>query len=106
MLTPLTNIHKPLPKFPATTRDLAFVCEKEIPVLMLQKAIGEAVGKTLEAVKLFDVYEGNQIEEGKKSVAFNIKMRSAERTLTDEEADSAVKRAVKALNKMGITLRS
>ena len=73
---------------------------------MLQKAIGEAVGKTLEAVKLFDVYEGNQIEEGKKSVAFNIKMRSAERTLTDEEADSAVKRAVKALNKMGITLRS
>lgn len=101
-----TRTHKPLPKFPATTRDLAFVCEKEIPVLTLQKAIGEAVGKTLEAVKLFDVYEGNQIEEGKKSVAFNIRMRSAERTLTDEEADSAVKRAVKVLNKMGITLRS
>lgn len=101
-----TRTHKPLPKFPATTRDLAFVCEKNIPVLMLQKAIGEAVGKTLEAVKLFDVYEGNQIESGKKSVAFNIKMRSAERTLTDDEADAAMKRVVKALNKMGISLRS
>lgn len=101
-----TRTHKPLPKFPATARDLAFVCEKNIPVLMLQKAIGEAVGKTLEAVKLFDVYEGNQIESGKKSVAFNIRMRSAERTLTDEEADAAMKRVVKALNKMGINLRS
>lgn len=101
-----TRTHKPLPKFPATTRDLAFVCEKEIPVLVLQKAISEAVGKTLEAVKLFDVYEGNQIEDGKKSVAFNIRMRSNERTLTDEEADSAMKRAIKALNKMGINLRS
>lgn len=101
-----TRTHKPLPKFPATSRDLAFVCEKEIPVLVLEKAIGEAVGKTLEAVKLFDVYEGDQIEDGKKSVAFNIRMRSSERTLTDEEADSAVKRAVKALNKMGISLRS
>lgn len=101
-----TRTHKPLPKYPATTRDLAFVCEKNIPVLILQKAIGEAVGKTLEAVKLFDVYEGNQIESGKKSVAFNIKMRSAERTLTDEEADAAMKRVVKTLNKMGISLRS
>lgn len=98
--------HKPLPKFPATARDLAFVCEKNIPVLMLQKAIGEAVGKTLEAVKLFDVYEGNQIESGKKSVAFNIRMRSAERTLTDEEADAAMKRVIKTLNKLGINLRS
>lgn len=101
-----TRTHKPLPKYPATTRDLAFVCDKEIPVLKLQKAISEAVGKTLEKVALFDVYEGAQIESGKKSVAFNIRMRSPERTLTDDEADAAMKRAVKALNKMGINLRS
>lgn len=101
-----TRTHKPLPKFPATTRDLAFVCEKSIPVLKLEKAIGEAVGKTLENIKLFDVYEGSQIESGKKSVAFNIRMRSADRTLTDEEADAAMKRVVKALAKMGINLRS
>ncbi len=101
-----TRTHKPLPKYPATTRDLAFVCDKAIPVLKLQKAISEAVGKTLEKVSLFDVYEGEQIESGKKSVAFNIRMRSPERTLTDDEADAAMKRAVKALNKMGINLRS
>lgn len=98
--------HKPLPKFPAVTRDLAFVCNRDIPVLTLEKEIKEAVGKTLENVKLFDVYEGEQIENGKKSVAFNIQMRSADRTLTDEEADAAVKRVIKALSKHGISLRS
>ena len=61
-----TRTHKPLPKYPASNRDLAFVCDKEIPVLKLQRAIGEAVGKTLESVKLFDVYQGEQIEKGKK----------------------------------------
>lgn len=101
-----TKIHKPLPKYPSTNRDLAFVCDKTIPVLQLQNAIGDAIGKTLELVKLFDVYEGEQIENGKKSVAFNIRMRAADRTLTDEEADAAMKRAVKALEKMGIALRS
>lgn len=101
-----SRTHKPLPKYPAVSRDLAFVCEKSIPVLKLERAIGEAVGKTLEKVKLFDVYEGSQIESGKKSVAFNIRMRSADRTLTDDEADAAMKRIVKALGKMGINLRS
>ena len=73
---------------------------------MRQRAIGEAVGKTLESVKLFDVYQGEQIEKGKKSVAFNIRMRAHDRTLTDDEADAAMKRVVKALDKMGISLRS
>lgn len=101
-----TRTHKPLPKYPASNRDLAFVCDKEIPVLKLERAIGEAVGKTLESVKLFDVYQGEQIEKGKKSVAFNIRMRAHDRTLTDDEADAAMKRVVKALDKMGINLRS
>ncbi len=98
--------HKALPKFPAVTKDLAFVCDRDIPVLTLEKEIRGAVGKTLESVKLFDVYEGEQIESGKKSVAFNIQMRSADKTLTDEEADAAMKRIVKTLGKMGISLRS
>lgn len=101
-----SRTHKALPKFPAVTRDLAFVCDRDIPVLTLEKEIRSAVGKTLESVKLFDVYEGEQIESGKKSVAFNIQMRSADKTLTDEEADAAMKRIVKALGKMGISLRS
>lgn len=100
------KFYKPLPKFPASVRDLAFVCDRDIPVLKLERAISEAVGAVLENISLFDVYEGSQIAEGKKSVAFSLRLRSPERTLTDEEADAAMKRAVKALDKMGIALRS
>lgn len=104
--TAAPRTHKALPKFPAVSRDLAFVCGRDIPVLALEKEIRAAAGKTLESVNLFDVYEGEQIESGKKSVAFNIQMRSAEKTLTDEEADAAMKRIVKALGKIDISLRS
>lgn len=97
--------YKPLPKFPSSNRDLAFVCDRDIPVLKLERLISEAVGKTLESIALFDVYTGAQIAENMKSVAFNIRMRSPERTLTDEEADAAMKRAIKALSKIGIELR-
>lgn len=99
-------LYRPLPKFPASSRDLAFVTDVEIPVLSLQKAIAEAVGKTLESIQLFDVYQGEQVGHGKKSVAFSLKLRSPERTLTDEEAEAAMKRAIKALEKMGAALRS
>lgn len=97
--------YKALPKFPASNRDLAFVCDRDIPVLKLERIIKEAVGKVLESITLFDVYTGAQIADNMKSVAFNIKMRSAERTLTDEEADAAMKRAIKALAAIGIELR-
>ncbi|MBQ3603043.1 MAG: phenylalanine--tRNA ligase subunit beta [Clostridia bacterium] len=105
-LSQLKRTYKQLPKFPALTRDLAFVCKKSEPVLMLEKTIAQAVGKNLESIELFDVYEGSQIPEGMKSVAFNLKLRAADRTMTDEEADSAMKKAVKALEKLGISLRS
>ena len=98
--------YKPLPKFPAMVRDLAFVCKKSIPVLFLEKAIAKAIGPTLEEITLFDVYTGEQIAQGMKSVAFNIKLRSADRTLTDEEADSSVKKAIEELKKLGVELRS
>ena len=74
--------------------------------MTLEKAISGAVGKILESITLFDVYVGSQIPENMKSVAFSIKMRAADRTLTDEEADSAMKKAIDALAKMGIKLRS
>ena len=101
-----TRTHKPLPKYPASNRDLAFVCDKEIPVLKLQRAIGEAVGKTLESVKLFDVYQGEQIEKGKKSVAFNIVLRSSDSTLTDEQTNRVMKKVMEELEKVGAVLRS
>ncbi|MGN1050888.1 MAG: phenylalanine--tRNA ligase subunit beta, partial [Acutalibacteraceae bacterium] len=63
--------YTPMPKYPAVSRDIAVVCDRETPVLTLKKAI-EKSAKNLESVRLFDVYEGEQIEEGKKSVAFNI----------------------------------
>lgn len=68
------RVYKQLPKFPATSRDLAFVCDIDIPVLKIQKAIEKAVGKILEEVSLFDVYVGSQIPEGMKSVAFNLSL--------------------------------
>lgn len=100
-----TRSYKPLPKFPATTRDLAFVCDDNIPVLTLQKAISKAVGEILESILLFDVYQGSQIPQGKKSVAFNLRLRSSLRTLTDEECDKAMNNAIKALGELGIALR-
>ena len=102
----LEKHYKPLPKYPAVTRDLALICDKDIPVLELEKAIKEGAGKYLESVKLFDVYQGKQILPGKKSVAFSLTLRSAEGTLTDEQATSAVNKAIKSLEKVGAFLRS
>ncbi len=98
--------YKPLPKFPASTRDLSLICDDETPVAELEKAIKKSVGKILEKVTLFDVYKGKQIEEGKKSVSYSLTLRSHEGTLTDEQADSAVKKALKALAEIGAELRA
>ena len=98
--------YQPLPKFPATTRDLSVICDDEIPVAELEKAIKGAVGKILEKVTLFDVYKGKQREDGKKSVSYSISMRSHDGTLTDEQADGAMKRVLKALSAIGAELRS
>ncbi|MGN0593157.1 MAG: phenylalanine--tRNA ligase subunit beta, partial [Ruminococcus sp.] len=97
--------YQPMPKFPAITRDLSLVCEDALPVGTMEKAICKAVGKILEKVTLFDVYKGQQIAEGMKSVSFSISMRSHEGTLTDEQADAAMKRVLKALGDMGASLR-
>ena len=95
----------PLPKYPAVSRDLAVICDEDIPVLTLEKEIAKAAGKLLEEVKLFDVYQGKQIEAGKKSVAFNIVMRSSEATLTEEQINSVMKKSIEALASIGATLR-
>ena len=92
------KLYKPLPKYPAMTRDLAFVCEKSMPVSHLEKRIAAAIGKQLEKIELFDVYEGAQIGKDKKSVAFSLMLRAADRTLTDDEADAAMQNAIKALS--------
>ncbi len=89
--------YRPLPKFPAITRDLALLCQEELPVLNLEKAIRAAAGKALEQLTLFDVYQGEQVEQGKKSVAFSLALRSYDHTLTDEEADAVMKKVLARL---------
>jgi phenylalanyl-tRNA synthetase beta chain len=96
----------PLPKFPAVTRDLALICEDSIPVLTLEKAIVRGAGNLLETIKLFDVYKGEQIEANKKSVAFNIVLRSSDNTLTDDHIATIMKKVMKELEKLGVNLRS
>ena len=101
-----TILYKSLPRFPATTRDVAVVAPRVMPVLLLEKAIAKAAGRYLEKIELFDVYTGEQIAADKKSVAFSLSLRSDEKTLTDEEADGAMKRIVKAVAALGAELRS
>ena len=98
--------YHPLPKFPAVTRDLALLCEESIPVLTLEKTIQSACGQILESIKLFDIYQGKQIAAGQKSVAFNITLRSADSTLGEEQVNAAMKRIMKALEKMDVKLRT
>jgi len=99
--------YQPLPKFPATTRDLSLLVDEDMPVAELEKAIKGAVGKILEKVTLFDVYRSDDMKKNsKKSIAYSISMRSHEGTLTDEQADGAMKRVLKALNAIGAELRA
>lgn len=97
--------YKPLPKFPATTRDLSLICDDALPAGDIEKTIKKAAGKLLEKVTLFDVYKGKQIAEGKKSISYSISMRSHDGTLTDEQADSVMKKVLKALENIGAELR-
>lgn len=96
-----------LPKYPALERDFSFVCDEETTVAALESCMKRAGGATLESVQLFDIYRGPQIGAGKKSVSFAVMLRAADRTLTDEAADSAVKKILKRLESdCGAVLRS
>ncbi len=97
---------KPLPKHPAITRDLALVADVSAAAADIAACIEKAAGKSLEALTLFDVYTGDKIGEGKKSLAYSLVLRAADRTLTDEEAENTVKKVLKALESLGITLRA
>ena len=88
---------KPLPKYPAATRDIAVVVDDDIPVGQMVSIITFAGGELLEDVKLFDIYRGEQAGEGKKSVAFTLTYRDPEKTLTDEEVTEVHDKIVDAL---------
>ncbi|MFV0498183.1 MAG: phenylalanine--tRNA ligase subunit beta [Candidatus Fimivivens sp.] len=106
-LSDVTNrTYHPLPRFPASTRDIALLCDDALPVLTIEKAIKTQIGDILESVLLFDHYKGAQIPDGQKSLAFAISMRAADRTLTDAEVNQAMERALDAVSALGAQLRA
>ena len=96
----------PLPKFPAVTRDIAVLVDTAVTVGDLEGCIQSAAKGLLKEVALFDIYNGANLPAGKKSVAFNLVLRSDERSLTAQEADDEVKVILDALEQgFGATLR-
>lgn len=98
-------IFKPLPRYPAVTRDISLLCDNEILVGDLMDTIKVASGKLCEEIKLFDVYSGAQIPDGKKSVSFSLILRSNEATLTDEQVEKVMQKVFDKLSQLGATLR-
>lgn len=97
---------KELPKYPAVTRDIAMLVDKSVPVADIEAVIVKASGKTLESLALFDVYEGAQIPEGKKSVAYSAVYRALDRSLTGEEVQKVFDKVVRNLEgQLGAQLR-
>ncbi len=92
-----TPVFKPLPRFPAVTRDVAVVCRDSVPVGDMIEAILAGGGQYLKGCTLFDVYTGHHIAEGMKSVAFSLTMRAEDQTLTDDHAEETVKKVLKVL---------
>ena len=102
----LKKHYRALPKYPATTRDFAFVCDEDMEVGAIEGVMAKAGGKLVENITLFDIYRGPQVGEGKKSVALRVTLRASDRTLTVEEADKVSKKMLNDLKfKMGLVLR-
>ena len=92
-------------KFPAVSRDISMVVPKEILVGEIEAVIKQRGGKILESYSLFDIYEGDQIEKGFKSVAYNIVFRAKDRTLEENDIAGAMKKILNGLERLGIQLR-
>ena len=105
MLATFDRKYEGIAKYPASTRDLSMVMDKGLFVGQIEHVIAKNAGKILESVELFDVYEGEQVGEGKKSVAFSLIFRAKDRNLESAEVDKAVEKVLNALKKMGIELR-
>jgi len=93
-------------RFPAVTRDISMVVPKAILVGQIEEMIAQRGGKILESYQLFDIYEGSQIKEGYKSVAYSITFRAKDRTLEEADINGAMKKILNGLQGMGIELRA
>ncbi|WP_017437217.1 phenylalanine--tRNA ligase subunit beta [Saccharococcus caldoxylosilyticus] len=98
--------YSPIPRFPSITRDIALVVDENVIAGELQKTIIEAGGKLLKEVSIFDVYKGDRLPNGKKSIAFSLRYYDPERTLTDEEVTAVHEKVIQAVEQQfGATLR-
>ena len=103
--TKMGHVHS-LPKFPAVTRDIALVMDEKTTVGSVLTSIRKAGGALLENASMFDIYRGAQLGEGKKSVAFSLVFRNAERTLSDDDVNPVMKNILTACeNDCGAALR-
>ena len=89
--------YTPLPKYPSVTRDLSLICDEAVTVADAENVITAAAGKLLRGVKLFDIYRGVGVPEGKKSMAFSLELRADDRTLTDTDSEAVVSKVLAAL---------
>lgn len=102
-----SKVYNPLPKYPATTRDIALLVKDEVFVKQIEDIIKANGSDILESYQLFDVYKGAQIEEGHKSIAYSITYRSKDKTLTDEDVAKVHDKIVSELSeKLNANLRS
>ncbi len=87
----------PLPKYPGVNRDLSLICDEAVTVAQIEDVITASAGKLLRGVKLFDIYRGVGVPEGKKSMAFSLELRADDRTLTDTDSEGVVTKVLTAL---------
>ncbi len=106
MLSSFDVKYEGIAKFPGSTRDLSMVMDKSVFVGQIEAVIKKCGGKLLESYQLFDVYEGEQIAAGKKSVAYTMTFRAKDRTLETTEVDKIVEKMLKELGKLGVELRA
>ena len=92
-------------KFPAVSRDISMVVPKDILAGQIEHIIAQRGGKILESYELFDIYEGSQIQEGYKSMAYSVTFRAKDRTLEDADVNAAMKKILNGLEGLGIELR-
>ena len=92
-------------KYPAVTRDISMIMPKTVLAGQIEEIIAQRGGKILESYRLFDVYEGSQIQEGFKSMAYSISFRAKDRTLEENDVTAAMKKILNGLESLGIELR-
>jgi phenylalanyl-tRNA synthetase beta chain len=98
--------YTPLPKYQGTTRDLSILCDEAVTVADVENVIASSAGKLLRSVKLFDIYRGVGVPEGKKSLAFSLELRADDRTLTDADSEGVMSKVFSALaEKLNAVLR-